>query len=300
MQVKYYDVFLEGDTKYSMRMTISQENAVSLEYFDTRGRLVKTAMVNNPSTLLAYANIDTMSTLPTDTQLIVTGTYTYDDWDRLIQTADGMGRTTSYTYDIFNNVLTTTYGDGTLLFPVNYEYDAANRLVKMTQGTHVTTYTYDDAGRLEKMTDPMGYTETYTYDAAGNVATSKDKNNVITTYTYDSRNRLLSKTKSGKTVSYTYDNVGNVLTQTNENGTITLEYNTDGTLKKKTMPDTKSVSYTYDTAKKVTSMTDYFGKATTYTYTGGSYISNIATTHRQKDVKEIPWHLFVIIKLQKI
>ncbi len=210
VQVKYYDVFFEGTAKYSMRMTISQENAVSLEYFDTRGRLVKTAMVNNPSTLLAYSGIDTMTSLPTDTQLIVTGTYTYDNWDRLITQTDGMGRTTSYTYDIFNNVLTTTYGDGTKLFPVNYEYDAAGRLVKMTQGTHITTYTYDAAGRLTKMTDPMGYTETYTYDAAGNVATSKDKNGVTTTYTYDSRNRLLSKTKGGKTMSYTYDSVGNV------------------------------------------------------------------------------------------
>ena len=277
LRAKYYDVFLEGSTKYTMAMKISQTGKISCNYYDVYGRLAKTAVVKNPSVLTNLSNLDSIYQMPSNVQLQVTASYTYDDLDRVTCETDGEGRTIKYTYDALGNVLTMEKGIGTEKTTISYTYNKAGRLIKTVQGTHITTNEYDYVGRLTKTTDPMGFTETYTYDTAGNILTAKDKNGMLTYNTYNNRG-LLEKVKKGtQTIEYTYDPTGNLLTSKDEGGTITYRYNTDGTLASKQYPDGKKISYTfYNKNKQLTGMTDYLGNTTTYTYTGGSYIQSIA------------------------
>jgi len=84
-------------------------------------------------------------------------------------------------------------------------YDADNNLKKIvgprSGGTQVTLYDYDGANRLIKVTDPELNITEFTYDAAGRVLTTvvKDVNSayasLTTTYAYDpDRKRLISVT----------------------------------------------------------------------------------------------------------
>ena len=278
-QTFYFDVFLEGTNKYTLVMKKDPEGHVSCNYYDIKGRLVKTAILTDYGDLFENNNTAQIYSLPSNVQMIVTGTMEYNELDQMIRMTDGDGRVTEYTYDIAGNVLSVRRGSGEESLYTEYTYDVFGNVLTMSQGEispHVTTYEYDPVGRLNKVTDPMGYTEQYAYDKAGNVVSFKDKNGDITISTYDNRNRLSTKTKGGKTVSYTYDYVGNILSSTDENGTITYEYNNDDTLKKKTMPDGKLITYnTYDGNKKLTKMTDYFGNETSYTYDSHGNVASV-------------------------
>ncbi|MDO5397741.1 MAG: RHS repeat-associated core domain-containing protein [bacterium] len=275
-EVKYHDVFWDNDIKCSIRIIISPSGKISCEYYDVYGRKYKTALIKNYEDFTA-SDFDNITSVPADAELMVTGTYVYDNFDRLIEEYDGENRKTAYTYDVLGNVLSETTGTGAEALTVSYEYDSAGRCVKMIRGgNHITTYEYDRAGRLIKTTDPMKFTETYTYDTAGNVLTSKDKNGTITTNTYDNRGRLSKIQKGTQSIEYTYDAAGNLLTSKDSSGTITYEYNADSTLKKKTYPDGKSITYSkYDKDKRLLEFVDYFGNTTAYTYDAHGNIASI-------------------------
>lgn len=98
VKAKYYDVFLEGDTKYSVYLTISETGRISCEYYDVYGRLVKTALIKNYSSF-SESDFDDIYQMPSNAQLIITSRYVYDDLDRVIEQYDGENRPTYYTYD---------------------------------------------------------------------------------------------------------------------------------------------------------------------------------------------------------
>jgi len=70
-----------------------------------------------------------------------------------------------YFYDEVGNLVTLTYPDGR---QVHYEYDAANRLVKVIDwAARVTTDNYDKNGRLINTLRPNGTQQSRVYDDAG-------------------------------------------------------------------------------------------------------------------------------------
>ncbi|NOK71559.1 MAG: hypothetical protein GFH25_541324n2 [Chloroflexi bacterium AL-N10] len=91
-----------------------------------------------------------------------------------------------------------------------YDYDALDRLTKMTDAAgNSTTTTYDSAGRKTEMRDPDMGRWRYTYDANGNLKTQLDANNQTIWFAYDQLNRLTQKRASGSTgtvlATYKYD-----------------------------------------------------------------------------------------------
>jgi RHS repeat-associated protein len=91
-----------------------------------------------------------------------------------------------------------------------YEYDAANRLTKITNpNNEETTFTYDAAYERTSMTYANGVVTSYTYDAAGRVTgitTKKSDDTSISTY------------------AYTHGNVGNRISMIDIYGTHTYQY----------------------------------------------------------------------------
>ncbi|MEH6461584.1 LamG-like jellyroll fold domain-containing protein, partial [Chitinimonas sp. JJ19] len=157
--------------------------------------------------------------------------------------------------------------DGTRLTRTYYEYDASNRLEKVTVDltpednakadgqVYVTTYTYFDGGNLLKsvtqsdgsllaftyvpgdervstITDALGHVTEFNY--SGDVTTVKDARNYITTYSVDAAGRLTSVTAPtveglAQRLVYGYDLDGNLLTTTDAlNHTVTYGYDTAG------------------------------------------------------------------------
>ena len=147
-------------------------------------------------------------------------------------------RTSSYTYDSYGKVLTST--------------DALQ---------HTTYYSYYDSssfagesgytvGDLKSITNALGQTTNYTaYDKAGRLLSSTDPNSSITTQTYFPQGWLATQTvtaTSGIALKTTY------------------EYWSTGLLRAMTMPDGSSLKYTYDAAHRLTDILDSAGNKVHY------------------------------------
>ncbi|NRN70994.1 Type IV secretion protein Rhs, partial [Kibdelosporangium sp. 4NS15] len=148
---------------------------------------------------------------------------TYFSWDRYpsfnqVKTAErteGVSNEhVTYDYDEagnLDNVWTSETGQSLLFY-----YDAANRMVKMTDpGIQDTTFTYDNADRRTSITWPGAGSQTIGYDASGRQTSISVKNPAGTetlkvTYSYavpggGDSDLLQSKTIAGVTTTFSYD-----------------------------------------------------------------------------------------------
>jgi RHS repeat-associated protein len=226
-------------------------------------RYTYTAQGQQETVTLNYVN---GSAGPGDEDLITS--YTYDDRGRLLTTTDPLGRVTKNEYDSDGNLFRVTRNfvsgepqndENTYNLITTYDYDAAGRLVKITDTLNQISYTcYDSAGRVEKRiqnptvsnpctsytlsTDPaLDRITTTTYDADSNVIATTEPDGVITRIYYDSLNRPVTQVQNltGQSIATTtpptfnptnsdqnvrtdtvYDNAGNVLKTIDNTGRI--------------------------------------------------------------------------------
>jgi RHS repeat-associated protein len=165
--------------------------------------------------------------------------------------------TTSYTYDVQDNLASVTDPNG-----------------------NVTTYDYDDFGRMIRQVSSVTGTTTYGYDAAGNLTSSVDANGAATTRSYDAVNRvtLASATKGGstETTTWVYDDPtansyrrGRLSSMTDPTGTTTYSYDRRGLLRQESRTiegATYVTSFGYDANGNRTGMTYPSGRVVTYTF----------------------------------
>jgi len=105
----------------------------------------------------------------------------YDPLDRLVQVLQD--------YRPAGDRVTVT-GNTTLLFG----YDAADRLVRVTDGDQIVTdYGYDGFGFLRSVASPDGGTRTHVYDPAGNRIQETDARGVVAERVYDALGRLVDE-----------------------------------------------------------------------------------------------------------
>src|SRR5690606_13242280 len=100
------------------------------------------------------------------------GTWAYacDDLNRLTGVLDPAGNDVTYAYDAAGN-RTGLNVAGTALTNVTYSYDAAHRLDTVTDpfagSGAVINYDYDAASRVVSVALPNGISTSYDYDSAG-------------------------------------------------------------------------------------------------------------------------------------
>ncbi|MEI8408259.1 MULTISPECIES: RHS repeat-associated core domain-containing protein [unclassified Kribbella] len=258
--------------------------------------------------------------------------FEYDAAGRVISSRDPRGSvagnapedyTTHYTYDAAGNVLTVTNPDdsvssnvydevgklagtttqdsaGKVLSKAGYKYDAAGRVVEVSDAAGVTatskydsrgnriestdaigaktTYTYDSMNRVATTTtprghetgaDPAAYTWSYTYDANGNPLTKTDGAGRKTSQTFDALNRVSTTTSpAGAVTTTTYDGAGNVLTSKDALGQITTNtYDAVGRLQSSALPSLQPTTFTYDLdGHRLSMKSPSGGSLTTWTY----------------------------------
>jgi RHS repeat-associated protein len=265
---------------------------VTVNTYDTLGRVTQVAAGYTPSPCTtASSDVTTMQQ-----------SSAFDDFDRKITSKDGLNRAWAYVYDANNNVLTVTdpktqttsytWGTGhqlltrteqggrtttytrnalgqvlTVTHPnVNYTYgyDAAHRLIWVSDGRadktlsydwspggllngvtdsdgRQTTYLYDPVGRLAGITAPNGDTLAYQFDAGGRLVQRTMPNGLSAHFAYNEDNSLrqvIDKDTASHTLSqhdYAYDGVGMRAKQAENIGGTTLNY-----------------AYTYDELKRLT------------------------------------------------
>jgi RHS repeat-associated protein len=226
------------------------------------------------SWLYGYDPATTGTTSVTDPNGGVTTT-TYDAQGDVLSTLDPLRRTTSATYNSFDEPLTTVDGNNvttTNTYDANGNLKSASTpLVGSSPLQHrVTTYTYGDSGHpgdLTVLQDPDGKNWTYTYSAHGDRATMTDPlGNISTTCynaigwktaTYPPRAGSITCANPPPTSPYytTYNYV-----QTNS------QIDQFGDVQTVTDPLGHTTKYAYDTDRNLLTLTDGDSNVTTYVY----------------------------------
>ncbi|HKG48076.1 MAG TPA: RHS repeat-associated core domain-containing protein [Pyrinomonadaceae bacterium] len=208
-------------------------------------------------------------------------TNTYFPSGRLESTTDAMGKTTTYSYDLVNNITTVTHPDNTgttvrrldangsllsetdpLNRTTNFTYDGNRQKLTETDALQKTTsFSYDANGHLKSITDPLNKTVSFVNNANGLITTATDQNNKVRTFTYDASSNFTGITDElGNSFSIAYNDKGNPLTLTDGNGKTTrFAYDAFGHIIAKTDPLGRTTAYTYDGMGRVLTMTDARG-----------------------------------------
>lgn len=186
--------------------------------YDSIGRMTSLTDQVGSTTSFIYENRNLLQS-KTD-PLNRTSNYTYDNAGRLSFKTDRKSQTITYAYTPSDKLATIAYPNAST---VNFTYNNLDNLVGMQDSIGATQYTYDAANRLISMTDPHGFTVGYQYDQAGNLTQLTYPGNKSVTYVYDSLNRLASVTNwLGQHAIYSYDRAGRLTNLNNFNGTTTM------------------------------------------------------------------------------
>lgn len=231
----------------------------------------------------------------------------YDADRNLVQTQDGDGNLTAYSYDATDELTVVTRADRSTL-KTDYNGDGTVEDEVDGQG-NTTRYGYDPLARLTLTTDPDNRTTSVSYDGAGNQLTITDPGGSCTstpkvgctTNVYDVANQLTSVTYSDGdtpnvtnivydadgqrtsmsdgtgTSAWTFDSLHRLTSSTNGAGS-TVQYGYDLTdqLTSIVYPNAGSVSRGYDSAGRLKSVTDWLKNTTSFAYDANSNL--IATT----------------------
>ncbi|MGR8948430.1 MAG: RHS repeat-associated core domain-containing protein, partial [Gammaproteobacteria bacterium] len=220
--------------------------------YDDNGRLVTEIDPRDP-------NISADSPLPVEPSIF--SSRTYDALKRVIAVIDNEGGTTSYHYDVLDNLISTIEpDDGDTSTP---------------QG--LTTYfEYNSFGELRQVVSPDIGTIRYSYDEAGNLLTretaSHREQGVEINYHYDVLNRLVLVDYPDNNLDITYgfddegfnkNGIGRLTRVADASGIIELSYDQFGNIREKNITRgtiTQSSKYLFNNANELYSITTPGGK----------------------------------------
>ncbi|MES2937303.1 MAG: DUF2235 domain-containing protein [Pseudomonadota bacterium] len=114
---------------------------------------------------------------------------------RVTSVTDGLGKVTTYSYDLANRRTTVTdpLGRATV-----YAYDTSGQLTSVTAPaiggvSQLTTFAYSANGDLVAVTDPLGQQLAMGYDASGNQTLQRDAAGNTITRTFNANNQLVTE-----------------------------------------------------------------------------------------------------------
>ena len=177
--------------------------------------------------------------------------YERDARGRIVRVAhaDGVGQTNIY--DGANNLLQTSFSDGTLF---QFAYDALNRLTNAA-ASPAFAFEYDAEDRLTN-TRQEGLDFDASYDADGRLTSVSYSNGFfVVNYTHDSRDRLIgvSDNLTGQGMGFTYDAADRLTGITRSNGVnASFTYDVRGLTTRIEEGSILDLRYTYDAAGQVT------------------------------------------------
>lgn len=168
-----------------------------------------------------------------------TTNYTYDGAGNRLTLVDAQSprQTTSYTYDVANELTAISYSDGRTPNVTNITYDADSQRTGMTDGTGTSSWAWDSLHRMTSSTNGAGQTVGYGYDLKGQLTSLTYPGSHAVQRGYDGAGRLTSVTDwLSHTTSFTPDPDSDVTAEIYPNGT--------------------TATSTYDNADRVTSISD--------------------------------------------
>ncbi|MBF0410120.1 MAG: RHS repeat-associated core domain-containing protein [Candidatus Riflebacteria bacterium] len=133
-----------------------------------------------------------------------------------------------------------------VLDAINFEYDSAGRLTKMSNpDAQSFTFTYDDQGHITQVNDSTGRQVQYTYNPRGNLISCTDPLNHTTSYTYNVEGFITRVEEPGSKVTQIFYENQRVTKQILPDGGEIL-YDWDGTSRTLRLTDQAGTTHQYD------------------------------------------------------
>lgn len=280
-----------GPGHYLMSVVDPLDRPLSTMRYDAAGRI--TAVVDGEgNTVEVTVDLPARQETTTDATGRLTSVSSFDEQGNLIRVteiADGVSRSTKFTYDEadrvisrvdpLGNTMLATYDSRGLLTSMTDPEGAGTRVTYDSNGApltwtdavgEITRYAWNANGTLASVTDPLGLVETYTYDGAGNRLTQTDRTDRTWSWTYDAAGRPVTETEPrGFTSSFGYDAAGRLLSRTDARlKTTRWTYDEVGNLLTETDPLNQVMSWGYDVRGQLVQQTDAESKITSYAYDG--------------------------------
>ncbi|MCO8276168.1 hypothetical protein M1L60_36885 [Actinoplanes sp. TRM 88003] len=156
------------------------------------------------------------------------------------------------------------------------EYDAANRIVRMTDwtgGVH-GPFTYDGSGNLTNFPDRLGHQIRFGYDSSGNLTSIVDPRGSTYTLEYDSSRRVkkISEPTGGEpaVTEFAYPASRRTTEKDPRGNTSTYEFDSEGRQTKATDPNGNEQDKEWTANSDVASTTNGLGKSITYGFDGAN------------------------------
>ncbi|MCY7286828.1 MAG: DUF6531 domain-containing protein [Cryobacterium sp.] len=187
-------------------------------------------------------------------------TYTYDSLGRVTTVKDGKGAVTSYVYNVRDQLVKSTYADGSSFVIAYWPTGLEAQRVDSVTGSKGKTYNV--LGRLLTETGPVASTITYAYDPVGNITSYQDGAGTVT-YGYDAANQLTQSIEPG----------GSCTTGTGsaaDSGCIKYQYDANSAETTRTFPGNATVTTTRDNSGRPTRITGKNNAGTTVADVGYS------------------------------
>lgn len=182
-------------------------------------------------------------------------TYGYDSLGRVTSVTDGNGKTTTYGYNVRDQIVTTTFNNNDVVttswYPNGLEAGTSDPARSAS-----TTISYDDLGQQTGQTQTSGtqtITTSYGFDAAGNTTSYGDSLYGTVTYVYDAANELIQLIQPGGSCAGTGSPSGS--------GCVKFTYDGNGKELTRTLPGNAKVTTTYDKSGRETRVTALDGAA---------------------------------------
>ncbi len=186
-------------------------------------------------------------------------TFSYDIGSKLATRTSPNGVAMSYQYDGLNRLTRVTHSKaGSTLADFQYQFDAVNNILQMTDAAGTHSYAYDSLYRLTSATHPNQTNESYAYDDVGNRTASQQGSN----YSYQAFNRLVA----ANGLSFGYDANGNLISKIDPSGTWSYLWDYENRLKQASLVGGPTLSYQYDALGRRVQRTSSSGGVTKYVY----------------------------------
>lgn len=307
--------YIRYDARGNVTSTVDAAGARTVVYYDDLNR--KSVFINAAGTYTKYTydkvgNVTQAKVFETAVTVPADG----GSEEEASGLPAGVARTTTFTYDNVNRMLTssvtgatTGYWNGTSWvssttdITTSYQYDANGNVVKATDANGNAVWSYYDAlGRRTAKVDGENYITTWTYDSDGNVLSERRYwNRAAAPSSTTTPPAVTANASLDRITDFTYDMVGNRTVEIRRNvtihngngGTTTADaivgyaYNGLSQVVRKTEATGDFVDYVYDAAGRLTlearkAYTDFSGASVTptvdYYYNG---LNNLARTRQR-------------------